>query len=877
MNFPKECKDFNYEAMEDELTCPVCLELYADPLMLPCSHSVCKSCLTDIFNSKEDKTKGLQCPACRKQHRVTKGTIPQLPRNLALENIVIRYTEEISKHISKTLNKSLSFKSESPPSKSESPEPRDTDKATGGPSHSHEGFPSAQNSKRKCDLCESSNQAKATQYCCQCDVNYCNPCLNKYHPRRGALLRHKLRAPFDVEKNQNVEYCEDHTTEHASIYCDHCKLLICHLCVCDGDGKHGGHKILKPENASRKMKESIEGTKLKLENLLTALSDQCSKAEDIQAEMKATHINARTKIEAQCKQIIQDNVSALTLERDKLLHNLSAMETQHLKQIHVYIKDNQEVKQKLQTLAESCQTLLDEKSTIASLQNAHQMDPLMKNVVTTAESSKDVAAQYQSLLRAKQNSLELKHCLDDFRTIAKDTLNYLLEDTDSQCPVIVPCVNSPSTSGKTPVSPRFQSKCLTTWGFTSTTFTADPVQDDASWTIAVERNNTQIGDFGHGYLFGVGITSEELTVKDQVGVATKSYGILCLGGMLIVSSNGKHESVMALPQLPLNITLTVLHNQPKHDHITMSYRVSSQEWGNEVSGRKIIHSPELCAKTIPAFTVSQRVKMLFPYIFSEDTPTEDVNDRASSPEIEPTKDKTTIESPLKVPSPLKSPTKQSQSPLKQGQSPLKSSLKGEQSPLKSPLKDEKSPLKSQQNCLAQLPIKSDMKKTVIPSSNKLQKKTEPPSKLPCNSSQNEVKVSENVINNVSKSNTTVKTLPCQIPAESAPQNKDGDKSSSNNIKSSSNPPQTPPSVKSSSPKAEIPELHIVEETDIDELVEANGDKTPEKAIAPTSIDNYTIVVDGNDSSDADDDDSSDDNNLTLPEIPHIQALQESAL
>lgn len=38
--------------MEDELTCPVCLELYADPLLLPCSHSICKKCLQDIIDNR---------------------------------------------------------------------------------------------------------------------------------------------------------------------------------------------------------------------------------------------------------------------------------------------------------------------------------------------------------------------------------------------------------------------------------------------------------------------------------------------------------------------------------------------------------------------------------------------------------------------------------------------------------------------------------------------------------------------------------------------------------------------------------------------------------------------------------------------------------
>ena len=49
--------DFSLESMEEELTCPVCLELYADPLMLPCSHSVCKRCLQDILDNRAKKKK----------------------------------------------------------------------------------------------------------------------------------------------------------------------------------------------------------------------------------------------------------------------------------------------------------------------------------------------------------------------------------------------------------------------------------------------------------------------------------------------------------------------------------------------------------------------------------------------------------------------------------------------------------------------------------------------------------------------------------------------------------------------------------------------------------------------------------------------------
>ena len=39
----------------------------------------------------------LDCPSCRKEVHLNKERLEGLPRNLALENVVIRYTEERSK------------------------------------------------------------------------------------------------------------------------------------------------------------------------------------------------------------------------------------------------------------------------------------------------------------------------------------------------------------------------------------------------------------------------------------------------------------------------------------------------------------------------------------------------------------------------------------------------------------------------------------------------------------------------------------------------------------------------------------------------------------------------------------------------------------
>lgn len=62
--------DDSYNKMEEELTCPVCLELYVDPIILPCSHTLCKLCVKNIkFSEAGTREKGelhhlLVCPIC---------------------------------------------------------------------------------------------------------------------------------------------------------------------------------------------------------------------------------------------------------------------------------------------------------------------------------------------------------------------------------------------------------------------------------------------------------------------------------------------------------------------------------------------------------------------------------------------------------------------------------------------------------------------------------------------------------------------------------------------------------------------------------------------------------------------------------------------
>uniref|UniRef100_A0A8C2KLX3 Uncharacterized protein n=1 Tax=Cyprinus carpio TaxID=7962 RepID=A0A8C2KLX3_CYPCA len=62
----------------EELSCPVCCEIFKDPVVLSCSHSFCKECLQQFWRIKKTQ----ECPVCRRR-----SSRDDPPCNLALKNL----------------------------------------------------------------------------------------------------------------------------------------------------------------------------------------------------------------------------------------------------------------------------------------------------------------------------------------------------------------------------------------------------------------------------------------------------------------------------------------------------------------------------------------------------------------------------------------------------------------------------------------------------------------------------------------------------------------------------------------------------------------------------------------------------------------------
>ncbi len=70
----------------DELSCPVCRDIYKDPVLLPCSHSFCNACVSEWWKMKRIR----ECPVCK-----TVSPTKKTPRNLVLRNLCEAFSLEM--------------------------------------------------------------------------------------------------------------------------------------------------------------------------------------------------------------------------------------------------------------------------------------------------------------------------------------------------------------------------------------------------------------------------------------------------------------------------------------------------------------------------------------------------------------------------------------------------------------------------------------------------------------------------------------------------------------------------------------------------------------------------------------------------------------
>lgn len=265
--------------VDSDLQCPICLELFSYPIILPCSHVLCRSpCAEHLFDFNF-----IRCPVCRDNCYVS-GGIGSLPRVIALENIIERYkADRTSRENTNDRNKSAdsSFLDASLSSQS------DVEK----------------DSSILCNLCNSVSKKKAKKSCLDCNVSYCSNCLLLTHQKKDPFNTHELVSPRDDVSHSVTGLCSKHS-DQLSLFCKDCGVPTCTLCK--DSSLHKDHFMITIESAYTDIKASIDKNLQKLGVSQEKVTSSLQHQRDNLKEMQQKIDRKRSEINAQCDQLLAE-------------------------------------------------------------------------------------------------------------------------------------------------------------------------------------------------------------------------------------------------------------------------------------------------------------------------------------------------------------------------------------------------------------------------------------------------------------------------------------------------------------------------------------------------------------------------------------------
>lgn len=210
------------ERMLAELSCPICLQLFSNPVVLPCGHNYCLACIgqTSATGAKgeNDKAAFLRCPECREEC----GSVEMLQKNFKLCSIVEGYrATAMVEGVDRDEFAALT-----------------TGKTT---VLADDVF---------CDHCIEGG-VRAVRTCLRCEVSLCERHLQKHH-EKDSFRAHVLVDPM---KEPVPSCCVLHGC-CLEYFCSSDMMLLCAKCLLEGS--HQSHDVLSFEVAEEEMRQALD-------------------------------------------------------------------------------------------------------------------------------------------------------------------------------------------------------------------------------------------------------------------------------------------------------------------------------------------------------------------------------------------------------------------------------------------------------------------------------------------------------------------------------------------------------------------------------------------------------------------------------------------
>uniref|UniRef100_A0A8C5K963 Tripartite motif-containing 80 n=1 Tax=Jaculus jaculus TaxID=51337 RepID=A0A8C5K963_JACJA len=86
---PQTSGNGNFHMLEDQVLCPICLEVFCDPVTTACGHNFCMDCLESFWDHQAAVDETYYCPQCRESF----PSRPRLCKNVILGEMVACFTQ----------------------------------------------------------------------------------------------------------------------------------------------------------------------------------------------------------------------------------------------------------------------------------------------------------------------------------------------------------------------------------------------------------------------------------------------------------------------------------------------------------------------------------------------------------------------------------------------------------------------------------------------------------------------------------------------------------------------------------------------------------------------------------------------------------------
>ncbi|XP_053731719.1 E3 ubiquitin-protein ligase TRIM8-like isoform X2 [Synchiropus splendidus] len=283
--------------LEEELLCPICLNVFAEPVQLPCKHNFCTSCISEAWAKEET---AVRCPECNHDY----DQKPTLEKNFKLANIANRFN---------ALN---------------------TDKA---PTLLH------------CVLCRRGPPLPVRKVCLRCKEPCCQTHIQTHLQLPSTAPGHLL---VDAEELSawtcptHEQYRLFHCTEEQVALCFYCCISSCtkrgHT-VCDVDTQHVNIKTMLMRQQNK-----LEGRVQNIDEQITKLESDRTVMKDAVSELKECLRDQYQKMHALLETSQTDTLNVL----ERSFHKYVRKNSQQALQLNKQRQEANKLRSSLQTFAQ---------------------------------------------------------------------------------------------------------------------------------------------------------------------------------------------------------------------------------------------------------------------------------------------------------------------------------------------------------------------------------------------------------------------------------------------------------------------------------------------------------------------------------------------